>query len=275
MSRACNSRRAFALPVVVLLALVAGLAGAVLLEIGGNANLATRRQVDAYKSHHIAIGFKDMLDSFLMMAGADIEAKLGDNGLAFELFLESGPVVRAYIGDEQGTLLTDAASLTGPQRQFMGLALAHLESSAPEFVNELVRKRGPIKVSVFSAPREVLEALGVAAGDEQAAAKFADAVVSGRDGDERLTSAEGIGTALRDAGFDDEQVRAMQEVLTSGPVLWRVVIESSPSTDSADITERLQGLIMLGETELNIAEGGSVVLEWEDRTHELADEVRR
>ncbi|HYE03471.1 MAG TPA: hypothetical protein VD963_09585 [Phycisphaerales bacterium] len=266
MARPRASERGFAMPLVVMLALVGGLAVSLVLELTANTALAVRRQTETYAGHHLAVGIKDMTDMWFISAGADVHGKLGEDGLAYEIELPSGPVVRVYLGDGQGSILGSAALLTPAQRERTRLMLARLAVSAPGQLEQVVRADGPVAVSLRAAPDPVLEALvATCVGDDSAGVLAELAALRQR----TPLTAEDLAAAIRAANLPPEAAQALQEMLTVSPVLWRIVVESGASRTDARVLERIEGLLMTGPTGLNITEGGSVVIQWEDKTAEL------
>ena len=77
-SRTITARRAFALPLVVLLLLVGGLTIGLLMERHGISYRAIARHVENYKSHHRAAGVKECILRWLDTARGRVDQSLDD-----------------------------------------------------------------------------------------------------------------------------------------------------------------------------------------------------
>lgn len=113
-----GERRGFALPLVLMVAMVATLAATLILERQGPDRLAVRRQAMTYKDHHRNAGLREMIHQWIATAGSatDLGSKLDEEGRAFDLVMPGGEVVRVSLFDAQGTVLGELSGVSGRAR---------------------------------------------------------------------------------------------------------------------------------------------------------------
>lgn len=268
-----RARRAFALPLVILLALVATLAGTLLLELQTNSTSAVNRQTKVYEDHHLAAGMRELIDQWLLTGGTDIAQRLEDDGLAFTLDLPRGQTIRVYLEDAQGTLLRDLSNVSGPAARLLDRAVEQLElAAAPAYGPSgepldrpaLFRTLGPPQVSVNAASEQVLEAIA-AASDNPAGARSLMRHIRAKAGQETpLTQEELTSLFANVANLSDAESRQLSSVLTAQPVLWRMVIETRHGSLSTARVERSAALIQIPPSGQGIVGNGVIILTWED-----------
>lgn len=135
----------------------------VLLDRQSAASLTVRRHIDAYHSHHIAFGMREMITKWTRQVRGNIQQGLDSDGLAFTMQLPGGNQVRVYFADAQGLALADTSQFTGRRREILDFMKAYVQVYAePEDVPDMLRPAGPGVINVTSAPRMVLEALASA-----------------------------------------------------------------------------------------------------------------
>lgn len=243
-----SQRPAFALPLVIVLALAASLAVVVLLERQSTATLTVRRQIDAYHSHHISFGMREMVSKWLRQFRGSVEDNLDSDGRAFSLQLPGGNTVSVYIEDAQGLALSDPSQFVGRRREILEFMSGYIQTrSHPEDVDKLLRPVGPDMICVTTAPREVLVALAsaVVAEDEvPAVVQALESIAGGRDstngGGTTLGSdpagvggasgasstriaRNGTNAAIADLSISDGAKRELIAMTTTRPTLYRVV----------------------------------------------------
>ncbi|MFY7895702.1 MAG: hypothetical protein ACOVP8_05680, partial [Phycisphaerales bacterium] len=103
----CRSRRrgGFALPLVVLLTVIAGILLAAMLDRFGTQQTFAQRQLEQYRDHHIARGLQEAMQAWVNSIDTQtqsLKASLGERGKAFDLELD-GQRVTVYLEDGQGT----------------------------------------------------------------------------------------------------------------------------------------------------------------------------
>ena len=231
-------RRAFALPLVILLTLVGAFAVAILLDRQSAATLTVRRHVDSYHEHHIAFGMREMVSRWLRQVRGGILENLDPDSRAFSLVLPSGHKVNVYFQDAQGLAPSDTSQLTGRRREIADFMKAYLETFAnPDDMDALFRPAGPSTICVTSAPRPVLVALAAACVEPdqveqvvQALESMASGTSSLFAGDAGASSAPAATNAvLADLDISDQAKRELVAMTTTIPALWRVVCEEDDS----------------------------------------------
>jgi hypothetical protein len=286
-----GSRRAFALPIVILLALVAALAGTLLLELQSNSSLAVNRQARVYEDHHLAAGMRELIDQWILTGGGDIADRLEDDGLAFELELPQNKRVRVYLEDAQGTVLRDTSSVGGAPARLLDRIIDQLELVAVppplpvynadgtiagpvEQPPPLFRNVGPIQVSVNSATEQVLDAVASAMSNPDAARTLMRQIRSEARPGSRITPEDlnSMITSLRNLSTTDAQ--EFRSVLTAQPMLWRLTVETRHGSLSTAPTERSAALIQLPVAGQTLGPTGVIVLSWEDAAPQATAENR-
>lgn len=135
----------------------------VLLDRQSAASLTVRRHIDAYHSHHIAFGMREMITKWTRQVRGNIQDGLDSDGLAFTMQLPGGNQVRVYFADAQGLALADTSQFTGRRREILDFMKAYVQVYAdPQDVPDLLRPAGPGVINITTAPRVVLEALASA-----------------------------------------------------------------------------------------------------------------
>lgn len=269
-------RRAFALPMVVLLALVATLGIGVMLERASQAMLATQREIQVYRRHHDTLGMKEMVNRWLGSNQSRLAERLGDDGLAFRLELPGGEEVHVYFAPGQGQALTSLDLLGGDrnlQARQLARIIAAMEQEARQsggdvilaaedpalidiegdttrfhFSPGLSRPFGPVEVDVNTAPFDVLTTIarvGIIEGSPDA---FVAELVSARE-DHDLTEVD-VRAASSSAQLTDGDQATVRTMLTTNATLWRVVAERLDRRGR--LIERTGGYFQTG-----LSEGGS------------------
>src|ERR1043166_3833682 len=111
--------RAFALPLVVLLILIAGLTVALLVERHGVSDRAITRNIDNYRNHHRAAGIKECILRWLDTARGRVSESLDESGLAFTMDVSREGQIKVYMQDAQGAALSDPSALAGRRREIV------------------------------------------------------------------------------------------------------------------------------------------------------------
>ena len=159
-ARLTRARRAFALPLVVLLLLVGGLTVGLLLERHGVSYRAIVRNVDDYKNHHRAAGIKECILRWLDTAHGRVDQSLDADGLAFTMDVSGEGHIDVFLFDAQGSTLSDPAALSGRRREIVEDIKFLIESvPAEQRPNNLFRPVGPPEISLNTAPDLLIKAL--------------------------------------------------------------------------------------------------------------------
>ena len=278
-------RRAFALPLVLLLALIVTIAGAVLLDMQTDTSRSVNRHVKIYRDHHLAAGIRDLLDQWLMTGGS-MRDRLGDDGEAFRLELPRGHEVRVVLEDAQGAALSELSTVGGPIGRFAERIVRHLQpaaltdreaaalrrrSAADEVGRGLLRAHGPVQISVNTASEAVFDAIAQASGDPGGAARVLRDIRARVDRAQRQggISKEDLAAALAENDLEPAHRRELTSILTAEPVLYRMTIETRRGALSSAPTERTTALIVLPAQQQGSVGGagtGTVVLAWVDES---------
>ncbi len=209
-------RAAFVLPMVILTALVASLVVAVAMERHSAQELMSRRQVEEYRRHHDMLGAQAIIRYWLSRkTNIELGELAASNRPAHRFSLPGGLRITMRLEDGQGLLKADLTDVFPQEkRDWFEAALLRM---APER-GDLLRRVGPVEVSVNAAPREVLAALR--AND----ASFAEMVISERDR-ARLTQAT-MTQLLERNGFTATEIGEVARLITYDTTLWRLRVEA-------------------------------------------------
>lgn len=219
-----RSRRAFALPMVIMVVMLSTLLIAVMLQRSTAQGYTVQRQKDAYLEHHASRGFQEVLNFWINSLGRySLLDVIEEDGHAFDLTLTDGSVVSVSIRDAQGTLTTSLTGLQDTQEYLVLEPLHWLDTMYPNRV-DLVRPAGPIQVSAFSAPKEVLDAIEGALADTEPTGTLAAAIIKAR-ADGTLDAAE-LTAVGAEAGFSTGQTAGdFRNLLTHQPTMFRAIVE--------------------------------------------------
>lgn len=252
-------KRAFVMPVVVLLTLVASLAVTLLLNRNSVRRSDAEYALESYIEEHRQRGIREVIALWLQFSGQqDLDAMLGESGLAFTLDYSGGRTLEVTLVPAQQTPLIDPEGL-GPmqpgadiidlprQREIARLTALALGESAPT----LGRTSGPLALSLRDASPEALRAVSTAViGDEQMAQEYTNALLRYRDEQTTYDRAQMLNLA-RDAGVETALQTQLTALWTQLPSLWEVRAElKGPGEDGRDrTTARYQAKIFIPREE--------------------------
>lgn len=228
-------RRAFALPMVVLLSLVGSIAVTFLLSASTSSSLTVRRQLDRYADHHAARGLQEVLSQWLAGVTVDnIDQFVSPEGLAFDLEFEGDSRVRIFLSDGQGTARLNPSRTGLVTLDDLGpRVIETLEDIvSPNELEKFTRPVGPVTISAKSAPPEVLDAVLGTVVPGPAARSIAREFLSARD--RGLFRRMEFTTIIDKAGLDDEARATLYTVLTVDPEIWMVRIEIEHKGENVD-----------------------------------------
>lgn len=263
-------RRAFALPLVVLVSLVAALLVGFSLDRGMAQAYSVNRQVGRYATHHFSKGVEVLIDSFARaVSGRQMSEVLDESGLAMNVLTDQGVGLRVRFFDAQDTFLEVFDGFGRDDRMMGEGELARLiEGVGVDTVREHTRKFGPLAVSVNSSSELVLRAALDAAllGDNvdrvlnsllQARRSAANGVSMTRDE---------LQLALESAGLEPRKRARVERVVTAQPIVWRFVVEPDVQASSAGGTNvRYEGLAIIAPSNadkgVNVPKGSGSVME--------------
>ncbi len=248
MSTRCRThsyavRRGFALPLVVLLALVSSLVVVVMLDRSNTQARMVKRQLDNYRDDHFAKGMQEAIDSWMKsVATKPMADLLEEDGHAMDLELADGVLLKLYVFDAQGSVLTEFGMLQGDSiTDAQGVAMAYSGISVDELKkasksiaeNEekirtagrytpvtLTRRYGSPAVSVNSSPDPVLAAVANFAGGGDLVAQLLEAVNTARA--EKPLGATELADIIAKIQTEPEIRAILQRLLTAQPTFWQI-----------------------------------------------------
>jgi hypothetical protein len=257
MRRAMSGRRtAFALPMVVLLAMVGAIMAAVMLERQAAQQLSVNRRVARYGAHHAGRGVKEVVASWLNSVKSEaVETLLGKSGHALDIEITDGRIISIFLTEGQGTALEGGAGLDDAKAADAAGIIQRLRLAVgEENLARYVRSAGPVTVSAISAPAEVLAAAagGVLSGAD--AERYAEFLVGERR-DGKLMPGK-LTQAANHVGASPEDRAALAAFVTDKPTLYRLTAEvRGPDRDQTG------QVYIMGATKLLDRYTGLVVLE--------------
>ena len=231
-TRRAQNRRGFVFLYVLAVVVVGTITiGATIDASLFKARVAERR-VQSYRTQHEALSVRDMIRLWLMQQNqANQRRPPSENpmlilsrtpGATQRFTLDSGVVVNVSVEDAQGTLLARLdESLAIDDYEWLYGALSRL----PQNRVDLIRRHGPVEVSLRSAPDEVLGV--IAEGD----ADLASALIEARDS--RVTDPSSFSRLLASSGIGTETAQRMLRRIAITPTLWEMDIEViDPNADA-------------------------------------------
>ncbi len=244
-------RRAFAMPLVLIVLVVLGLGVTVMLSRSGADHLTAARRVEAYRAEHVARGIRELLDAGLRTIRPEQLAAGTSPGAWREVLvvaLDDGTVLRASMRDRQGGILTVFDGLTGDALQEasriaeaygLRVGIDELDPLVGAFgVTGELRVVGPPEVSVWTASEGVLAAVGEAVSeDRRRGADFAAEIIRARD--QGSLSRASIVQAANTAGFPATQHAALLRLVTDRPTVWEVLVRVEAGVGGSVLGERL------------------------------------
>lgn len=259
-----TSRRAFALPLAVLLSLVGALAVLLLLERHSVVHLAFQRQIDSYVNRHEGAGIMECTLNWVATArGQDLLEAIDEGGMAFSMSLPGDRRLRVYIEDGQGEALRETSTISGRRREIAQDTAFILDTMPEEMkVDGIFRTAGPAEISVNAAKPVVIRALCLAIIANPAKADQAAQIILGKraSASGKLKDGE-LSTAFQELGLTEEQKQELASMLLAKPTLYRVIAETSDS--SGRVVARSVGLYPLVEGRSDTFKQSGGFLSWE------------
>jgi hypothetical protein len=268
-------RVGMALPVVLMLVLVAGIVIATMMERHVAQALTVQRELQQYAFHHASKGVQEAIEAWLRQSGAtrSMAEALDADGHAFDLTLEDGGTVSVSLFDAQDGVLIEMAGLSSQARELGRAMVDELQAKAGNVAARYVRREGPLAVSVNAAPEDVLYAAVVAANGGDDAENLVSEILHARQS-ETITP-QSLNEVFAQANVPPESRPTLGMVLTAQPTLWRVVAETkrSGAVVPGRPARRFCGLVVLSGN-LNGApkdraaalQRNSLITSWEDCT---------
>lgn len=272
-----SRRRAMALPVVLLLVLVAGVVISMMMDRHVSQALTVQRELQQYAFHHASKGVQEAVEAWLRLSGAirNMAEAIERDGHAFDMVLEDGATVRVSLFDAQGGVLIEMAGLSQEARDLARGMVEELQDAAGPDAPRFIRREGPLQVSVNTAPPEVLAAAVSAATDGENVESIVDEILHARESEP--ISADGLNDLFTQANVPPEVRPRLALVITAQPSLWRVVaeVEGSQATYAGRTGRRFCGLVVLsgnlsGNTKdrATALQRNSMITSWEDCTEQ-------
>jgi hypothetical protein len=261
--------RGFAMPLVILLALVVGLMGAVLLERQGAVARLAEREVAAYRDRHYERGVREVIGAWSdSLAGQPLEKMTRADGHVLDLELPTGGGAAVYMFDGQAGFLTDPRGLSAAEREDWAGVMLELQKGRAPGDSSWWRPVGPLAVSAATAPAPILRAIGnYASGGGKSGSRFASELEKARSAG-TLTTAD-LATAMNAADFTPRQRESVARLVTVTPELKAVVVDVYsvvPSGRGTELTRRYGGRMLtpgLGKVSMSMQSLGRF-LSWEE-----------
>lgn len=243
------ARRAFAMPVVIVLAFVASIMGAVLLERESAMLRLAEREVKAYRDRHYERGVREVIGAWAdTLASQPLEKLTESDGHILNLELPDGGGAAVYMFDGQGSLLTDPTGLSSRERQDWQGIVAEFGALGAQGDSSWYRPVGPLAVCVASAPSPLLRAIGRYVGGANAGLRFMEEIERARSRGDELTPAD-LQTAFNAADFTPAQRETMTRLVVLKPDLRAVVVDVYEATPAggrqAELVRRYGGRLIL------------------------------
>jgi len=226
-------RRAFIMPMVLLLTLMVGVIVASLMERQSAYSLTSRRQVGQYESHHIARSINSAVEAWLQtVRGRPIREMIDSEGKLVEIRCDGGfgprsggsETLRLFLKDAQDRVRVDFAGLTGQTLQDAQRLVRAAKDALGDDLGGLSRALGPVAVSAGSASQELIEAAVSAATDSSTSGTgFVSTLLELR-GQGPLT-AQAFNQALIDGGFTPEQQASVARLVASDTTFWSLRVD--------------------------------------------------
>lgn len=251
--------RGFALLLVLLVGFVAGVAISILLLRSASADRAAQSQIDSYRLHHTQAGLRQVTEVWAQLFRRIPERDVPGATLGFDLVVPAGPRLEVRFRDVQGSIREETTDLSDEANLALNRAAAELmQSGGGASVGTLgprrdgVRRRGPGRVSLMTAPVEVLEAVVRGVSPDANPSAFAAAVTQRRAAGK--IEPKDVPDLVTQAGLNTQDAEILTNCVTADPSLWYVT-----ATLRSDLTGEMldrQGGLVLGTIRSAIAAVG-------------------
>lgn len=211
-----RARRAFAMPLMLLVLLSASLIVTVALQRQEAQTRQVERQINEYRRRHDMYGVRAVVLKWIRELTRSELAEHADSPDKTHVFeLPSGARAVARIQNGQGLPLRSSATVENELKPQYFAMLARLRERP-----DLTRGVGPWQISVNGAPREVLEAM-----TEENGPTFADEVLRLRRGSGGVDRAE-FSQAVSTINMDSDDRLFITRAAVFDSTLWKVVVET-------------------------------------------------
>ncbi len=204
--------RGFIFLLVLMVMVVGVIVIGVALGRSATQSALAQSRYDEYKRHHEVFGIRDIVLEWVQRPG--IREKMLDYSRqrlpAYDIVLPSGDTISLSVRDGQGTVKT---ALTGAMNAESNFYFHDIVARLPPDRPDLERRVGPMTISLFGAPDEVLRAVGE--NNDQ----LTQLLIAMRD--EPSMDAAKFTNALQATGFADK-TSVLSQVLTFAPSLYEI-----------------------------------------------------
>ena len=218
------TRRAFIMPMVLMLALAGSLIIVGSLQRQGAQRLLVQRQVDEYHRHHDMLGAQSIIRFW--QSRQDTPRLRDTRALdrpAHRVALPGGTHTNRYSTDGQGRAMAELSEQRAPRREWFEAIVWRL----PEHRRDLVRYVGPPELSINSAPEELLRCL-IEDGDA-----LASAIALERQ--RNPVDAIRFRQFLEQFGMTPGEINEINGIITFDPRLWRLRVVAEDGVGQARV----------------------------------------
>jgi len=209
-------RRAFALPLMLVVLLSVSLIVTVAMQRHAAQVRVVERQINEYKRRHDMYGVRaTVLHWVKNISRGELQDMAGKPSAVHVFELPSGATATARVIDAQGLPVRGATDVDNDIKEFYRATLARLYSRP-----DLTRGVGPWQINVASAPREVLEALPSDNGPA-----FAEEILALRRGGETVDRAA-FSEVVSNMPLDGEDRRFLTRVAAFDSSLWKIIVDT-------------------------------------------------
>ncbi len=237
-----RTRRAFALPLILLIGLIAGASMSILLMRAGAAARASQAQIDGYRQHHTQAGLRVMSEVWAQFFKRVPEREGPGAVLGYDVVLSDGPRMEVRFIDAQGSLRLEAADLPVDKAALLNDASKRVRATraigGAGGGQRLIRNRGPSRVSLNAAPTEVLEVLAEAAGGSGAG--FSSAVMNKRA--MGYIQPSDVRAMITASGLSGPEADRLEQSVTASTQLW--VLIATIRSANGEVLDRQGGLVL-------------------------------
>ncbi|MEO1007294.1 MAG: hypothetical protein AAFX79_01875 [Planctomycetota bacterium] len=243
-------RRGFALPLVVLLAMVATIAMAVMMQRQGQQNLTLVRQVQWTKDRHLERGLREVIGAWLPSAGRRLGEISSQGGHALDIQFDDGRSVRVEVFDAQGSALANFDGIRESQLDEAVTVLEAVEEAAGggDTFERWTRDIGPLQISARTAPEPLIAAAASAALSPGRAADLARDLVLAREEPDAAGGSHWMRRLISDYSETGQERTLLTAVFTAEADLWSLRI--TVYDQDGDPRDRYEALVEVDGREI-------------------------
>ncbi|MEN0019734.1 MAG: hypothetical protein AAF747_02500 [Planctomycetota bacterium] len=221
-----KTKRAFALPIVLVITLIVTAMIGVLMQRQAAQRLLVERQVSWYQEHHARYSLDEIITTWVATVpdAFRLDRDLGPEGELLQIDLGDGTTAYASVFDGQGSILEDLSAVSGEQEERGAAMLEELEAADPFRDEPQWRRRaGPVAVSLWTSPEPVLRAAIDSVLDGSEARGALSQLIEFRESLER--NPDEVLNVLSEIDLEDESRDALRGVVVEQPTLYLVRID--------------------------------------------------